>query len=239
MKKIYIVNVGHAHQEQIDRWGDFEAWASKALTEQGIEDSTIELIDGVASPLPKPELCTGIIIMGSLSMVTEKTEWMLRLSQQIVSYTEQHIPMLGICFGHQLIAQALGGNVGFHPQGLEAGTTRISVLPEANNDPLFCAMPTSFPAHVVHFQSVISLPEGAQLLAKNDFEPHHAFRYGTSTWGVQFHPEFTEEIMLSSLEHLKGELSDNYQQKLAEIEETRFAKQCLFNFANYALEKSR
>ncbi|MBY7825931.1 glutamine amidotransferase [Vibrio fluvialis] len=233
MKTLLIVNVGQAPQAQLEKFGDFEQWALRAIRSQGVEqhDIHIEFHDGVQHALPNFDTLAGVIIMGSLAMASEKKPWMLRLSDEIVQLVERQIPLLGICFGHQLIAQALGGVVGYHPQGLEIGTVQIAKEPAANDDAIFAHLPEQFGAQAVHYQSVLTLPESAVHLARSDFEPHHAYRVGSACWGVQFHPEFTPEIMQMSLDGLKHEFEDDYPAKSAQVTETEQAKQVLLQFA--------
>jgi GMP synthase (glutamine-hydrolysing) len=105
------------------------------------------------------------------------------------------IPVLGICFGHQLLAELAGGRVGNHPQGLEIGTCAIETTEAAVADPLFGNLPNRFLANTVHYQSVLQLPATAQVMAFNDHDPHHAYRIDNNVWGVQFHPEFDRFVM--------------------------------------------
>lgn len=128
-------------------------------------------------------------------MVTDNLDWSLALEGWIRSIVTAAVPLLGICYGHQLLGRAMGGQVGYHPRGKEIGTFDIRLRPEAREDPLFSAFPAQFPVHATHAQSVLALPRGAVLLAENDFEPHHAFRIGSCAWGVQFHPEYDSRIM--------------------------------------------
>jgi GMP synthase (glutamine-hydrolysing) len=67
------------------------------------------------------------------------------------------------------------------------------------DDPLFKGLPQTFPAQLTHRQSVLRLPENAVLLGRNEFEPHQAFRVGRCAWGIQFHPEFSAEVMRAYL----------------------------------------
>src|SRR5690606_3240352 len=96
----------------------------------------------------------------------------------------------GIGYGHQLLAHALGGQVGDNPNGREMGTVAIDLLPDAASDPLFAGLPARFPAQATHLQSVLRAPEGATVLARSVHDACHAFRWGDAAWGVQFHPEF-------------------------------------------------
>jgi GMP synthase (glutamine-hydrolysing) len=114
--------------------------------------------------------------------------------------------VLGICYGHQLLAHALGGEAGDHPQGAEVGTVTVTLDEAAATDALLRGLPAQFPAHAVHWQSALRLPEGAVRLAGNDHEPVHAFRAGAHAWGVQFHPEFDADVMRGYIDQLAGDL---------------------------------
>lgn len=229
MKTLLIVNVGSAPERQLSKFGDFELWAKQAIGEVSLN---IIFHDGIHTPLPDSNTLAGVIIMGSLSMVTEETDWMKRLSAELVALSEQHIPILGICFGHQLLAYAFGGKAGYNPNGLEVGTVNITRSAESEHDPLFSSLPKQFLAQTIHFQTVLTLPENAVLLAESDMDQHHSFRIGKCTWGVQFHPEFSAEIMADMLdnveEHLEGEL---FAKKKQQIATTDNARQILVQFA--------
>ncbi|WCP69296.1 glutamine amidotransferase [Vibrio tubiashii] len=235
MKKLLIVNVGSAPESQLSKFGDFELWAKQAIGATTLE---IEFHDGIAKPLPKPHLLAGVIIMGSLSMVTEEASWMKRLAAEIVQLAEHRVPTLGICFGHQLISYAFGGEVNFNPNGLEVGTVNISRLTSSNNDPLLSQLPEQFHAQAVHFQSVLTLPTQAVRLAQSRIDQNHAFRVGECTWGVQFHPEFTADIMLDVLENFKDELGEEVvSRKIQRVVPADEAQRVLVNFARLCEER--
>ena len=65
--------------------------------------------------------------------------------------------------GHQLLAHALGGQVDYNPAGRESGTIELSLDPAAHQDPLFSGLPSRFPAHATHLQTVLRAPEGATI----------------------------------------------------------------------------
>ena len=79
--------------------------------------------------------------------------------------SHEGLPLLGICYGHQLLAHALGGEVAYNPAGRESGTVHIDLHPHAQDDPLFSALPLKFTAHATHVQTVARPPEGATVLA--------------------------------------------------------------------------
>lgn len=145
--------------------------------------------------LPDGNSISGVIITGSHSMVTDHEKWsddIIVWLREIASYG---MPILGICYGHQLIAEAFGGKVGYSPKGLEIGEAKIMLTNEGKNDRLMSVMENEFLGYVTHSQTVLELPKGAKVLAYNDHEPHHGFVIKNHIWGVQFHPEFNGEIM--------------------------------------------
>lgn len=104
------------------------------------------------------------------------------------------MPLFGVCYGHQLMAHALGGQVGYHPAGLEVGCQEIEVLPAASSDPLADLLPSRFAAHLTHLQTVLTPPPRAVVLARSSHDPHQIVRYGPHAISTQFHPEFTPSI---------------------------------------------
>jgi GMP synthase (glutamine-hydrolysing) len=205
MKKyLFIIKVGATYPDTLREYGDFDLWTIKGL---GCDHDTVRVIDAEhGDPLPDANDCAGVVVTGSHDMVTDNLPWSVRVAEWIPALVDRSVPFLGICFGHQFLAYALGGRVGFHPEGTEAGTKKINLLPESASDPLFAFLPLSFHAHVSHSQTVIVLPEGAVCLAMNAFEPNHAFRVGRCAWGVQFHPEYTADIIRSYIINEKDDL---------------------------------
>src|SRR5262249_54178961 len=133
-----------------------------------------------------------IIITGSISSVTERAPWMLRAEAYIREIAAAETPLLGICFGHQLMAQALGGEVQKNPRGREMGTVELSV---ADDDPLFDGLPRSIPVNATHVDSAVTLPPGARVLARTALEDHAVVAFGPAARGVQLHPEIDGAVM--------------------------------------------
>lgn len=198
MKVLYIVKVGTTFPATAKRFGDFDRWTREALGESSIELRVVDVEHGAA--LPPAEECAGAVITGSHAMVTDNLPWSLRTERWITSLLRSEVPIFGICYGHQLLARAAGGEVGYHPHGQEIGTVQIELLDAAADDVVFGSLPRRLLAHATHTQTVLRLPPGAVHLATNDFEPNHAFRIGRCAWGVQFHPEYNAAIMRSYID---------------------------------------
>lgn len=192
-KKLLIIKTGYAIQGVPPELGDFEHWTARAAGLALEQCETVTVIDG--ERLPAPATCRGVVITGSAAMVSDRLPWSEYTAEWLLQAIRYGLPILGICYGHQLLAHALGGHVDYHPRGREMGTTRIHCTPAAASDDLFSVLPAAFDAHVTHMQSVLRLPPGSEVLAWNPFEAHHAVRFGPRVWGLQFHPEFTAEAM--------------------------------------------
>lgn len=202
-KKLYILKMGSTYQHIKKKYGDFEDWIIKKIDNNVIP---LEIIDVRKDELPDIKFCKGVIVTGAHEMVTDNHPWSVRVEKWIPKLLENEIPYLGICYGHQLLAKAIGGYVDFNPEGEKFGTIMINLTNEAINDSLFSKMPEKFFAHVSHSQIVFDLPEEAEILAYDKSNIIYSFRIGKCAWGVQFHPEFDENIMR---EYSNNELSIN------------------------------
>jgi len=101
----------------------------------------------------------------------------------------EHLPVLGVCFGHQLIAQMYGGDVQNDLQQGKSGSHEVHLTEEGKADVLFKHLPASFIAQYWHKDSVTILPDGATLLATGPTCRFSALRYGDNVYTTQFHPE--------------------------------------------------
>ncbi|SEF32097.1 glutamine amidotransferase [Variovorax sp. NFACC27] len=203
---LVIVKLGSTFEALRARQGDFEHWIADGLGVQALPLLVVDPRRGDA--LPDPALVSGVVVTGSHAMVSHREPWSEATAAWLAQVVALDTPVLGICYGHQLLAHALGGEAGDHPLGAEVGTVTVSLdEAAAAADPLLNGLPARFPAHAVHWQSALRLPEGAVRLAGNEHEPIHAFRVGGHAWGVQFHPEFDADAMRGYIEMLAGELA--------------------------------
>lgn len=203
---ILILKTGSTHDHVRQRLGDFEDWIAAGLRAGGAEVRVHDARTG--TPPPAPGAVAGVVITGSHAMVSERAPWSEALLPWLRSAVQGQTPVLGICYGHQLLAHALGGAVDHHPEGVEIGTVTVERHTAATGDPLLGELPDTFPAQAVHWQSVRRLPPGAVLLAGSAHETHHAFRVGPCAWGVQFHPEFSVDALRAYLDGLAPGLAE-------------------------------
>lgn len=234
-----ILQTGHP-AASMRRHGSFAHWIRVAA---GLGGDDVVVVD-VAGPdgsggesLPTREGFSGAIVTGSGAMVTDRLPWSEASAAWLRDAAHAGLPLLGICYGHQLIAHALGGEVGYNPAGREMGTLDIDLQDEAGDDPLFVGLPRQFAVQATHLQTVLALPDGARLLATSAQDAACAFRWGTSAWGVQFHPEFSTVHMRGYIrarsEALASEGSDAAAME-ASVRATPLARKLLRRFVAIA-----
>jgi GMP synthase (glutamine-hydrolysing) len=236
-----IVKAGSTFERTRHSLGDFEDWTARFM---GVSAKHIRVLDALSSAaLPQDvEQFSGAVITGSHSMVSDRESWSVRLGRWVGRLIAKEIPVLGICYGHQLLAHVLGGEVNYHPKGLEIGTVEIVLSDEGSKDVLLGSLPKCFYGHVTHSQTVLELPAGAVNLAGNDFEPHHAFRVGNCAWGVQFHPEYSREVMASYIDEQAESLRQRGRDAAAiraAVRETPEANGLLRRFVDFTAAAGR
>ncbi|SRR5712691_6592652 len=183
--------------------GDYPAWFEKAL---GFAMPVVRAHQGEKLD-PQRHRPEGIIVTGSPLSVTERAPWMLRLGDDLLRIGARGVPVLGVCFGHQLLARAAGGDVVLNPRGREIGTVRVQLTAAGRRDPLFgwvgggskVAQPegggTQIEVQATHVDAVDPLPPGAVILASNENSIAQAYRLSETVAAVQFHPELWAEAM--------------------------------------------
>jgi GMP synthase (glutamine-hydrolysing) len=191
--RFLIVQTGSTLPAVRARHGDFPDWFRSGV---GLHRRDVDVVRAHAGErLPDPRAYAAAIVTGSPAMVSERLSWSEATAGWLRDAITRGLPILGVCYGHQLLAHALGGRVDYHASGREIGTVGIERLAASDGDALLATAPARFLAHASHQQSVLELPDGAVVLARSAHDPHHAVRYAPRAWGLQFHPEFSVEIL--------------------------------------------
>jgi GMP synthase (glutamine-hydrolysing) len=183
----------------------------------------------------------GVVITGSAFSTYQDLPWIAPTEEFIRRQAAQGIPILGVCFGHQLLAQTFGGMVEKCPRGWELGTTSVQLNEAGAQDPLFQGLPTSFSVQQSHGDVVTALPPEATVLAANPHWGVQAFRIGPKIWGIQFHPEFTRQTTSAAIARVAplvgeagfpGHPTDQPLQDwlLSNLQDTPESQRCLANF---------
>lgn len=238
-REILILRTGEPPRQVKERHGSYDQAIINALG----DERKFVVVDARREPLPEPA-CKGIIITGSAASAYNGDEWIRQSEDFLRQAADRGIAIYGICFGHQLLAQAFGGRVERCPGGWELGTASVSLRDEALQDSLFAGLPEEFPAQQSHGDVVVELPAGAVQLAGNAHWPVQAFRLGEKIWGTQFHPEFTVGIMEGLVDVLTTSLPAEAfpalmeaqsirEQIRAGLRDTPQARNCLRNFMRF------
>lgn len=235
MKPLLIMKTGSTLASLRAGGEDFHDWIINGLQVPADRVRVVAVDKG--EQLPATDSVAGVVITGSPAMITEGAAWNGIAAAWLREAVAVALPVLGICYGHQLLAYACGGRVDCHPAGREIGTVNVSLEEAAHTDALLGGLPTVFPAHATHSQSVLVLPQNAVHLASSAHDGNHAFRVGAAAWGVQFHPEFDEEIMKTYVKERADDLREegwDVAGLLAQVRATRGATDLLRRFAHLA-----
>jgi GMP synthase (glutamine-hydrolysing) len=217
------------------RHGGFAHWIRVAA---GLRRDEVTLCQVAAGDrLPAATGWRGVLITGSAAMVTERHPWSEASAEWLRRARSHGVPMLGICYGHQLLAHAFDGVVGDNPAGREMGTAELELHPPAASDPLFAGLPARVRAQTTHRQTVLQPPPGATVLARSQRDACQAFRLDDRIWGVQFHPEFSAAAMRAYIagraEALRNEGEDPFRLHRA-VRPAPFARRVLRRFVRLA-----
>ena len=174
--KIGILQTGHAPEALIDQSGDYDAMFQKLLGGHGFEFETFDVVD---MEFPDSiDLADGWLITGSKHGAYEDHAFIPPLEGLIRDVKASGKPMIGVCFGHQIIAQALGGKVEKFDGGWSIGHTEYRMGDD------------TVAVNAWHQDQVVDLPSGATVTGSSDFCANAALVYDDQIWTLQPHPEF-------------------------------------------------
>ena len=178
---IGILQCGHAPDGVQAKHGDFDTMFAHLLQGKGFTFKTWDVVDQIfpSSPLE----ADGWLISGSKHGAYEDHAFIKPLSELIKNIYASAQPMVGVCFGHQLIAQALGGKVEKFNGGWAIGSQNYTFGTHG-----------AVTLNAWHQDQVTALPPGAEVIAKSDFCKYAGVVYGKKAYTIQPHPEFSNTI---------------------------------------------
>lgn len=179
--KIGILQTGTSPDEMKPVHGDYDDLFKRLLAGQGFDFDTYRVFEGEQPAAP--DAADGWLITGSKYGVYEDHPWIPPLEEFLRQTYAAGIPIVGVCFGHQLLAQALGGEVEKFAGGWSVGPVEY-VTSTGEMDQVYSW----------HQDQVIRLPEGAETIASSAFCAHAIVAYDDRALTVQPHPEFTAEF---------------------------------------------
>jgi GMP synthase (glutamine-hydrolysing) len=172
------------------------------LAEVGIDVRVVRAYAGDPVPASVPDDVAGLLALGGAMAAWEDdvAPWLPDTRSLVADAVRRSVPVLGLCLGGQLLAAVTGGRLGVAPTA-EVGVVTVRFTEVAGDDPVFAPVPGAtspsarVPASQWHGDAILELPDGAVLLATNEACPVQAFRFGSSAWGLQFHPEVDGAIV--------------------------------------------
>jgi GMP synthase (glutamine-hydrolysing) len=243
VKIVLILKAGTAAPSVRLVAGDYDRWFPRTLGLAGQRFRVVNVDQAERLPSHAGDF-DAILVTGSPRSVTELAPWMLRTCEFLRNAADRQVPILGVCFGHQLLGHAYGARVRRSPLGREIGTVTCELTSEGREDPLFEGVPGRFQVQATHEDVVEEAPPAMELLASNAHTRNQAFRVGRNVRAVQFHPEVDPPTMKAlidaRLEKLEAEAvargedpSMRMRALYAGIRPTPFGRRILENFLRH------
>lgn len=195
------MKAGTALPRTKERLGDYGKLFTDAFSEPG---QTWDIHDVEHGEFPAdPYAYDGFVITGSRASVYEDLAWIRSLEDLIRRIHRIELPLIGVCFGHQAVARALGGEVCPNERGWNLGVRPISLIRHAGATPLFREAPSPLRIMKSHQDVVAELPPRAVPLATSDAARYEMFSVGRHILCLQGHPEFDHETIREIIEELE------------------------------------
>ena len=208
-KRFAVLKAGTANPGARERLGDCGEMFMSLLSEPG---ETWDIYDVEHGVFPEDvSKHDGYLITGSRHSVYEDLPWIKELLELVREIHRRDIQLVGVCFGHQAVALALGGEVGLNPKGWDIGLREITLTEAAKGLPSFEKVPNPTRVLVSHMDVVTRMPDQAVRLAYSERTEFEMFALGRSVLSLQGHPEYDGEVigeiidLLSSLSILPSD----------------------------------
>jgi GMP synthase (glutamine-hydrolysing) len=187
--------------------GDYDRWFAEALQAASLDWIVVEMHAGGALP-EDASVFDAMVITGSPLSLTEPEPWMRRAGDYLREAAEKKMPVLGVCFGHQLLGYAYGSEVVRNPRGREIGSVELRLTEDGERDPLFAGVPQTLTVQATHEDIVAKAPPGSTILAGNANTANQAIAIGPNVRGVQFHPELRHDALAALVRSRAATLED-------------------------------
>ena len=218
MTRIGILQADSVREEFQDAFGSYPGMFRSLLSRAAADASVpvdFAVFDVEHGEYPAGiDACDGYVITGSRESVYADLPWIATLSDYVRSLHAARKKTVGVCFGHQLVAQALGGQTRPADVGWGVGVHRLRILAEER------WMQPPLPAVSLlssHKDQVVKMPPGARLLGSNDFCPIGAFALGDHFLTFQGHPEFEKGYARALMGFREALLGDAYAPGIASL----------------------
>lgn len=231
LKPLLVMQTGDAPEPVRRQCGNFDEMFYRMAELDSISACTVHVAKGEKATSPKSY--RGVIVTGSPIMVTDHETWSDRAGEWLCRAMDAGLPIFAVCYGHQLLAMSLGGNVGYHPKGESVGSFEVSLTPQGRQDAFLVDVPEVFMANMAHRQAVLTPPTGAAVLAGSDHDPYQILRYGDKVFTTQFHPEFnagTSSAYAELFAQAKPAKADFYRDMQCKCCDTPVARDMLRRF---------
>jgi len=223
MKKIVVLSAGPGLPEVVKEYGHSSEWIPDILSSYNLDFDIRKIYENDFGAIDNVD---SWIITGSKYSVYDNIEWIKSIKPFLFDIIKTNKPILGICFGHQLLAEVLGGKVEKNPMGWELGSYRIKLTLDGHKNSLFDGISDNEIFYESHQDTVSELPAGSISLAETE-KSNQSFVYNDCVYGVQFHPEFSWKITrrLMDLRKNKGVQVDSNI-----LQESKYGNKVLHNF---------
>lgn len=225
--KIGILQTGRSRERLREQYGDYDEMFRRFLSGHGFEFVTYPVLDGV---LPDSvHDADGWLITGSRFGVYEGHDWIPPLEQFLNRAYAEAVPIVGICFGHQILAQALGGKVEKFAGGWSVGLKDFTLE----------GFPEDVELLAFHQDQVIEPPADATVVGASPFCRYAALAYGDKAYTIQPHPEFLSDYMAALICETRATLPDDIaEQALSSLGRDTSSEQIADRIADF-LKRNR